>query len=269
MEDHIFELNIDVKNGPLVAAAIHDGHHVRNALQGRFKLTDKERLREEDPYTGDIARQFDNYIIGTRSRFEVDLNRAPDKAVYRKPEDAWGLHVWKDGITDAEVEESMRLYHHFYEQVEKKLAAIINVHGFVIVYDIHSYNHRREGPDKPASSEHENPQVNIGTHGMKLEIWRPVLDRFKQVLQAYDYPGGSLDVRENVKFEGGYFMSWIHKNFREKAFAPAIEFKKIFMDEWTDELIQDKLEHLKKAMQQSVPQLLEEIKVNEKIPATL
>ena len=37
-----------------------------------------------------------NRIIVNRSRFEVDINRPRDKAVYITPEDAWGLHIWKN-----------------------------------------------------------------------------------------------------------------------------------------------------------------------------
>ncbi len=37
---------------PLVATAIHDGHEVREEVRHLLALTDKERLREEDPFTG-------------------------------------------------------------------------------------------------------------------------------------------------------------------------------------------------------------------------
>lgn len=271
MKDQFFELNIDVNNGPFVATGIHDGHSVRDKLKDRFKLTDQERLREEDPYTGEIARQFDNYIIARRSRFEVDLNRPPDNAVYRKPEDAWGLHVWKEPITDAEVEESMKLYHHFYEQTAAKLAEIIDAYGFVVVYDLHSYNHRREGPDSPPAKQEGNPDIDILTTNIHLDRWGPVLDKLKEVLRNYPYPDGPLDVREEVRFEGkkSHFMQWLLERFQEKAFVPSIEFKKIFMDEWTGEPDQHKLDHLKKAMLETVAPILKEIKTNQKIPATL
>lgn len=271
MKNQIFEQHIDIQHGPFVVTAIHDGHAVRENLQGRYNLSDQERFREEDPFTGEMARKFGNYIIGTRSRFEVDLNRGPKSAVYRKPEDAWGLKVWKEPITDAEVEESIRLYNHFYENVETQLSRIIDVYGFVLVYDLHSYNHRREGPEKPAARQEDNPDIDVLTTGIHLDKWRPVLDRFKQALQDYPYPDGPLDVREEVRFEGrlSHFMQWILNRFQEKAFVPSIEFKKIFMDEWTGELYQDKLNHLSKALLQTVDPVMEEIRINEKIPATL
>ena len=52
-------------------------------------LERKTRLLEKWTTVGNTQ------IIGTHSRFEVDLNRPREKAVYIKPEDAWGLEVWK------------------------------------------------------------------------------------------------------------------------------------------------------------------------------
>lgn len=271
MKDQFFEENIEVKNGPLVATAIHDGHNVRESLQDRLNLSDQERLREEDPFTGELARQFDNYIIAKHSRFEVDLNRSPEKAVYKVPEDAWGLHVWKGAIPKEEIEESMRRYHGFYDHVASKLSAIIDTYGYVIVYDIHSYNYRRVGPEGPEANPKENPDIDVLTSGIKMEVWGSVLDKFKQVLKKYPYPDGPLDVREEVRFDGklSHFMQWILNRFGEKAFVPSIEFKKIFMDEWTGQVDTDKLEHLKKALKQTEPAIMQEIRANQKIFETL
>jgi hypothetical protein len=37
----------------------------------------------------------DNQIITHHSRFEFDLNRPPEKAIYLLPSDAWDLQLWK------------------------------------------------------------------------------------------------------------------------------------------------------------------------------
>ena len=79
--------------GPLIATAIHDGHAVRDELMRYLSLGDSTRLREEDPFTGLWTKIAPTQVIGTRSRFEVDLNRPRETAVYRVPEDAWGLTV--------------------------------------------------------------------------------------------------------------------------------------------------------------------------------
>ena len=267
--ENIFDLSIEIDKGPLVATAIHDGHEVREDLKDRYNLTAGERLREEDPFTGEIAREFGNHIVGLRSRFQVDLNRNEQKAVYQKPEDAWGLHVWKKAPSEELLERSLEEHRTFYDIVEEKLSSLIDAHGYVIVYDIHSYNHKREGANGPGANPKENPEVNIGTAGMNKEIWEPVVERFKRSLRNYDYPGGTLDVRENVKFRGGYFMNWIHERFGDRACAMSIEFKKIFMDEWTGKVCHDKLNHLKNALKQSMPVVLHEARVNQRIPEIL
>ena len=77
-------------DSPVVATAIHNGHKVREEVGHLLALSEAERLREEDPFTGiwtDIAK---TRIIANFSRFQVDLNRPREGAVYTKPEDAWG-----------------------------------------------------------------------------------------------------------------------------------------------------------------------------------
>lgn len=271
MDNQFFEDHIKVENGPLIATAIHDGHTVRDSLQNLFHLNEQERLREEDPFTGAIARQFDNHLIALRSRFEVDLNRSPGKAVYRNPEDAWGLQVWRTPISDEQVQKSLELYHEFYRNAEKQIGALIDTYGFAIVFDLHSYNHRREGPDAPFASQEGNPDIDILTANIHLEKWQPVLDRFMDTLRQYPFPGRPLDVREEVRFDGklSHFMQWILERFQDKVFVPSIELKKIFMDEWSGKVNPEMLEHLKKALKQTEEPILEEVKNNQNIESTL
>jgi hypothetical protein len=112
---------------------------------------------------------------------------------------------------------------------------LANTEGKFVVYDLHTYNHRRSGPDGPAADPTENPQVNIGTGTMDRERWAGVIDALIQQLRDFDFPGGKLDVRENVKFRGGHWPRWIHEQFPASGCAVAIEFKKFFMDEWSGE----------------------------------
>lgn len=270
MQDSFFGFSIDANRGPLLATAIHDGHQVRKELDQLFNLSANERLREEDLHTGTIARAFPNYLIGNRSRFEVDLNRSKEKAVYQQPEDAWGLKVWKEPLTSEQVSQSLDYYKNFYEAAGEQIQQIVDKHGYAVVYDIHSYNHRREGADKAAAPK-GNPDIDILTSGNHMENWRPVLDKLMQVLRDYPFPGGKLDVREEVRFTGdkSHFMQWILNRFQDKVLVPSIEFKKIYMDEWTNELYHDKLDHLIKALKETVPAVIHEAEVNQKIPASL
>jgi N-formylglutamate deformylase len=61
--------------GPIVAAAIHNGHATREEVEEHLALSSPERLREEDPFTDEWTHIAATQIIALRSRFEVDLNR--------------------------------------------------------------------------------------------------------------------------------------------------------------------------------------------------
>ncbi|WP_018476390.1 N-formylglutamate amidohydrolase [Pontibacter roseus] len=241
---------------PLVATAIHDGHSIRDNVNSLCALSEQDRLREEDPFTATWTSITDNQIIGLNSRFELDLNRPRHKAIYRKPEDAWGLQVWKDELPEKLVEESLAQYDRFYEAVRRMLQKSIDRHGCLVVYDLHTYNHKREGAEGPEADPKENPEVNLGTGNMNRQLWAPVVDAFTQTLQGYDYQGRRLDVRENVKFEGGHFMRWLHDTFPDRVCAISIEFKKFFMDEWTGTPDENQVQEIKKALQSTIQPVL-------------
>ena len=163
----------------------------------------------------------------------MDLNRAREKAVYIKPEDAWGLHVWKETPPKEVVEASLGSYDAFYEELHRLFTDLENRFERFVVFDLHSYNHRREGPDGPIADPQLNPEVNIGTGTMDRTQWAPIIERFITDLHAFDFLDQQLDVRENIKFKGGQLARWTHENFPRSACVLSIEFKKFFMDEWS------------------------------------
>ncbi len=254
MSDKIY--TIEKGDGPLVATAIHDGHAVRDELRSKMFISESDRLREEDPFTGRWTIVANTRIRGLRSRFEVDLNRPREKAVYLKEEDAWGLKVWETQPSQAEIDESLSLYEDFYSGVHELFTSLKNRYGYFIVFDIHSYNHLRNGPDTPADPE-LNPEVNIGTGTMNRDFWSPIVDKFIDALGSFDYGGRPLDVRENVKFRGGNFPRWIHQNFPGSGCALAVEFKKFFMNEITGDPDEAQIDLIQKALKSTVPQVLE------------
>ncbi len=219
--------------GPLVATAIHAGSYLRSSLIPYCGLNRAQRLREEDPFTEQLAMVSDNRIIGERSRFEVDLNRPRDKAIYRKPEDAWGLNVYNNLPVD-EYEGSLNMYDAFYEETGRMMDALFLRHEQLVVFDIHSYNHQREGEGIFADTR-SDPDVNIGTGNLDRNFWGTVVDKVIQMLSEPLPSGKVLDVRENVKFKGGYFSKWLHQRYGTSICTIAIEYKKIFMNEWTGE----------------------------------
>ncbi len=242
--------------GPLVATAIHHGHTIREELRARSALAESERLREEDPFTGEWTTVADTRVVVHQSRFEVDLNRPPEKAVYLRPEDAWGLNLWKEPLEPEMVDRSLSLYDSFYAELRQLLKKKEKSHGRFVLFDLHSYNHRRAGPDGPPAAQEENPEVNVGTGNLDRERWGPVVDSFMSALRGFDFGGRHLDVRENVKFRGGYLSKWVQENFPRSGCALAIEFKKFFMDEWTGEPVPETIETVRQALEATVSPVL-------------
>lgn len=60
----------------------HNGHAIRRDMDDLMAISAEQRLREEDPFTEFVTRDIPNRIAFHRSRFEIDLNRAREAAVY-------------------------------------------------------------------------------------------------------------------------------------------------------------------------------------------
>ncbi|MEO6155795.1 MAG: N-formylglutamate amidohydrolase [Thermomonas sp.] len=218
----------------IVATAIHDGNGLSQNCADRMQLADADRLREEDPHTGQALLDIPTHIIAGRSRFEVDLNRDVDQAVYRTPEQAWGLDIWREPLTDVHVENALRLHRAYYAMLGTLLDGVQAAHGRFVVLDVHSYNHRRSGPDCDPSPQADAPDVNIGTFSMPRDTWAHLLDPLMDAMRGFEFNGRHLDVRENVAFQGkGEQTRFVHARYPDTGCAIAIEFKKFYMDEWT------------------------------------
>ncbi|TMM46259.1 N-formylglutamate amidohydrolase [Qipengyuania marisflavi] len=222
--------------GPIIATAIHDGHTLRSEVAEAMALSEEGRLREEDPFTGQAVASNPTHVIGIRSRFEFDLNRGEENAVYRTPEHSWGLKVWHKEPADDLVERSLDIHRAFYRMMGSLLDDVARDHPRFVLLDVHSYNHRRDGPDGPPTSPEDAPEINIGTSSMPREFWAPVLEPVMEAMRNFDFNGRRLDVRENIAFQGkGALTKFVHDNYPETGCAIAIEFKKFYMDEWTGE----------------------------------
>jgi N-formylglutamate deformylase len=214
-------------------------------------LADATRRREEDPHTGTLAMALPSSLVVNRSRFEIDLNRPRDDAVYRSPDDAWGLELWASEPDPDTISTSLSLYDAFYRKLGAVVERLADLHGGFVLYDIHSYNHRREGPGAEPAPVGENPELNLGTASLPPK-WKPVAETF---LETARWEG--LDGRENVKFQGRQVAAWVHERYGDVACAIAIEFKKSFMDEWTDEIYDTRYEHIRKFVRDSTEPVLE------------
>ena len=242
--------------GPIVATAIHNGTRLRREAAALMRLSDADRLREEDPYTGDIIAAVPTRIVANRSRFEVDLNRGRDEAVYRTPDQAWGLEVWKQSPSDDFVSRSLALHDRFYEMMRALLEGLVNDHGTFVLLDVHSYNHRRDGAGAPATPLAKAPEINIGTFSMPPGRWTRVLDALVDTVGSFDFLGRRLDVRMDVAFQGkGALARFVHENFPDTGCAIALEAKKFFMDEWTGVPYRREIDTLQRLVAALVPAL--------------
>lgn len=238
---------------PLVAAAIHDGHDVREAVAQHLALSWSDRRREEDPFTARWTDIAPTRLVVLRSRFEVDLNRPRDKAIYRCPEDAWGLQVWQRELPEALVAESIAEYDAFYDELGRVCRQLEQQFERFVIFDLHTYNHCRQGWRSPAADAAANPEINLGTGTMNRQYWSPIVDRWLSDLRQFDFLGRRIDVRENVKFQGGHFAQWIHQHFPQSACVLSIEVKKFFMNEWTHQPDPIQLEAVHQALASTVP----------------
>ena len=222
---------------PVVAVAVHAGHAVRDEVAAMMALPEPARLREEDPGTGEWAARFPSHLVAARSRFEFDLNRPPDSAIYVRAEDCWDLDLWRRPLPAEIGARSRAGYDAFYSTLAGLLDRAQAAFGRFVVYDLHSYNHHRGGPGAPSTDPARNPDVNLGTGSMDRGRWGPVADRFLAELRSVELPGkGRLDVGENVRFRGRHLARWVHERFPDTGCALAIEVKKFYMDEHTGEI---------------------------------
>ena len=220
---------------PVVCTAIHNGHKLSEIIAGNMALSESARLYEEDPFTGYFTEIASNRIVVYYSRFQVDLNRPIERSFYITPQQAWGLQVRLDTPDSEEIEFSKKCYNWYYQSVQEHVDKLLEKFERIFIYDLHSYNHQRGGEGAEYDDPEKNPEIIIGTNNMPSS-WFPLVDNIVEQLRSEDYFGRCLDVRINVKFDGGNFSRWLHNTYGERVCCIALEFKKIFMNEWTGEI---------------------------------
>ena len=246
-------------NKPIVAVALHDGHDIRPELKPLLAISPDERKREEDPFTAGWTDITESRIVVLRSRFEVDLNRPRHQAVYLKPEDSWGLKVWQKQPPQDLITQSLAEYDAFYTEFDRICQTLKQRYGHFVIYDLHTYNHYRQGINADPADTLHNPEINLGTEFLDRKYWQPVVKRFIDEMQNFDFLGRRLDVRENVKFPGGYLAEWVHAHYPNSGCVLAIEVKKFFMNEWTHQPDWEQLLAIHQALEASVSGVLQEL----------
>jgi len=219
--DYSFTLKIE-NYVHYVCGAVHDGHQFRKELWDNCLHTEYDRWYEEDPETKNMVNSHPIVIAGMDSRFEYDLNRAPETAIY---EDAWGKQLWKNGLAENEKQKSLAKHAAFYKVVHALISKIESKFGVCIVYDMHSYNWKRW--------DREVPTWNLGTSNVDQNRFNRDINTWSKSLRELQLPNSIKSTSKiNDTFQGnGYFLKYISQHFKE-TLVLATEIAKVYCDEY-------------------------------------
>ncbi len=237
-DDYSFTLKID-EYVPYLCGAVHDGHQFRKELWDNCLHTEYDRWFEEDPCTKEMVNTHPIVIAGCDSRFEYDLNRDPENAIY---EDAWGKQLWESPLTEEQHTLSLDKHATFYVVVHALLTKLEEKFGHVIVYDMHSYNWKRW--------DREVPVINLGTSNIDNKKYGVFAESWRESLSQLVLPHG-IDATSKINdtFQGnGYFLKFITKHFKQ-TLVLATEFKKIYCDEYQEILFPEVVHAIEQQLQ--------------------
>ncbi|TPV33455.1 N-formylglutamate amidohydrolase [Paucihalobacter ruber] len=242
-EDYSFTLKIETYV-PFMCAAIHDGHQFRRELWDNCLHTEYDRWYEEDPETKYMINTQPIVLAGLDSRFEYDLNRPPEEAVF---ETAWGKQLWRNSLQIDMKQRSLDKHNNFYKVVDAVIAQLELQFTNCIVYDMHSYNWQRW--------DREVPTWNLGTtnidndrFGKMVEVWRKSLSEIK-------LPNNIKSTAKinDTFFGNGYFLKHITSNFKN-TLVLATEIAKVYCDEYKQVIYPQVVESVRKALQIKIPE---------------
>ena len=219
-KDYSFTIKID-EYVHYACGAVHDGHQFRKELWDNCLHTAYERWFEEDPQTKEMVKSHPIVIAGCDSRFEYDLNRAPETAIY---DDAWGKQLWKNPLPKEMYNKSIAKHSNFYKVVHALISKLEEKFGVCVVYDMHSYNWRRW--------TREVPTWNLGTSNIDNERFGNEVESWRATLEKMQLPNNIKSTSLiNDTFQGnGYFLKYITQNF-SNTLVLATEIAKVYCDE--------------------------------------
>ncbi|WP_426430310.1 N-formylglutamate amidohydrolase [Winogradskyella sp. HB-48] len=220
-DDYSFTLKLD-DYVPYVCGSVHDGHQFRKDLWDNCLHSEYDRWYEEDPETKNMVISHPILISGCDSRFEYDLNRDPENAVF---DTAWGKQLWKNPLPEKEKTKSLQKHANFYKVVKTLISKIEDKFGVCVVYDMHSYNWQRW--------DREVPTWNLGTSNIDNDRFGEQIESWRQMLASIELPNNIKQTAKiNDTFQGnGYFLKFITNNF-ENTLVLATEIAKVYCDEY-------------------------------------
>ncbi|MEM8847530.1 MAG: N-formylglutamate amidohydrolase [Bacteroidota bacterium] len=245
--DYSFTIKVEAYV-PFLCGAVHDGHQFRPSLWENCKHSEYERWYEEDPCTKKMVQTFPIVIAGRDSRFEYDLNREPERAVY---EDAWGKQLWKEPLSIEEKELSLQKHANFYKVVNALVQKLELDFTNVIVFDVHSYNWKRW--------DREVPVWNLGTSNIDQKRFGALTEVWSNKLGSIQLPNGIVNTPKiNDTFQGnGYFLKYITKNF-DNTLVLATEISKVYCDELSGVIYPEVVKSVEEQLKKLIPEMVKE-----------
>ncbi len=225
--------------GPLLVSMPHVGTHLPEAIAGR--MTEAARAVPDTDWHVDRLYDFldrldASTLAATQSRYVIDLNRAPDDRPLYPGASNTGLcpattfdeaPIYLDGwVPDAAeiAARKDRVFRPYHERLASALAAIVERHGYALLWDAHSIRSR-----VPRFFEGRLPDLNLGSAG-GLSADPELIARLKGVAETEGAAAGYSHALDG-RFKGGY----ITRSFGDPAgsvHAVQLELSQItYMDE--------------------------------------
>lgn len=246
-DDYSFTLKV-ANYVPYVCGAVHDGRQFRKDLWDNCLHTEYDRWYEEDPETKNMVISHPILISGCDSRFEYDLNRDPENAVF---DTAWGKQLWKNPLPETEKMKSLQKHTNFYKVVKALISKIEEKFGLCVVYDMHSYNWQRW--------DREVPTWNLGTSNIDNDRFGEQVESWRQMLASINLPHNIKQTAKiNDTFQGnGYFLKFITNTF-ENTLVLATEIAKVYCDEYKQVIYPEVVAAVEQQLKTLIPKHAEE-----------
>ena len=237
-DDKSFSIKID-RYVPYVCTAIHDGSNIRTELLSKIALDEYERWYEEDPHTADFIASMPITLVAHDSRYEYELNRK--HPVY---DEAWGKKVWKKPLSKKELRISTQKHKNYYKVTHTLIEKLESDFGASLVYDVHSYNHKRW--------DRKVPVFNIGAEKIDNKKYAKYIENWKSELENIELKGVDVKAEINDVFFGrGYNLEYITKNFKN-TLVLATEISKVYCDEETGEIYPQIIKNLQARFKKAI-----------------
>jgi len=175
---------------------IHSGTWVPDSIAKKMKVSDSERVKEEDIDTHKLYRNIvlekgGIWIDNKLSRFAIDFNRTIEGAVYDTYLNDAGEHVkvWAEELSAAEYRDLFTAYREFYFT----LARLLDAYQFNIIFDGHSMK------DKD-----NRPNISFGTRYIPV-FYTPIVRSMQHKIASMGYS----PVQLNSPYGGGFILKWL------------------------------------------------------------